>query len=382
MASVINVETSWVTNPDSTSVYEIYNPDDQLIIGNGLDNTKKWDLVTFTDLEGEAPKGSILFVYKEYLCIAGDPSFPHRIWISELRNAEGWRRNTQWLDLKPEDGGKINGAVIVNDEAIISKSNGRKYGWSIYQDGDATKSTVRIIEDDKGVLNPRAETVYERVNYYLDRNGVFTVPVSEAGGISYVVDEIIKAIPKSTTDDIAMGSNNGKLYISLGDITLNLGDTININDAVLVYDVVNVQFSLRDNMSARCFTRFIDDSNEEYLYFGDTNGKVYKLDSGTKAGASNIVMRVRTPMHFQELGKLIHIENVKVFTEDPDGTVVTYRTDVTQPFRKQVGVITQQPWQSFETTIKGSGFQMEFIHANANVRPTIKGYEITYRVEE
>lgn len=380
MPCVFNVESSWDTTPDSTSVYEIYNPDDQLIIGNGVDNTKKYDTIDFTDLEGGAPKGDILFIYKDYLCIAGDPNFPHRIWISHLRNGEGWSKNTQWIDIRPEDGGKINGAKIVNDEAIISKGNGRKYGWRIYDDGDPTKSTLREIEDDKGTLNPRAETLHERVNYYLDRNGLFTIPSSEAGGLTYIVQEVIDALPAEIVTDAAMGSNNGKIYVSLGDISFELEDTISLVDAVLVYDVINDQFYLRDNMSARIFTRFINSDNEEGLYFGDDNGRVFQLEQGTKAGSENIVMRLRTPAYLQT-GNTIHVEKVKVWMEDPDGTVITYRTDTTQPFQKQVGVVTQNTWQEFPLDATGKCFQMEFIHANANIRPRLNKFEITYREE-
>jgi len=380
--STINIETSWDTNPDSTSVYEIYNADDQLIIGDGVDATKKYDGVNFEDLEGNAPKGSILFVYKQYLCIAGDPSFPHRIWVSDIRNGEGWDRNNDWIDIRPEDGGKVNGGIIVNDEAIISKSNGRKYGWRIYDDGDPTKSTLREIEDDKGTLNSKSETLYERVNYYLDRNGLFTVPSSDVGGLSYIIQEVIDAIPSTIIDEAAMGSNNGKIYVFLGDISLEIEDTVSLTDVVLVYDVINDQFYLRDNMPARAFARFIDDNEEEYLYFGSEEGKVYKLDNGTQAGSTNIVMRLRTPPHFQDVGKIIHVERVKIFCEDPDGMMIVYRTDTTQPFMKHVGMVTQQPWQDFELSASGRCFQMEFVHANANVRPTVKGYEITYKVEQ
>lgn len=379
--AVYNVETPWDTTPDSTSVYEIYDPEDQLIVGNGVDPLLKYDNEDVRNLEGDTPKGNILTVYKDRLMVAGDPSFPHRWWYSHIRNGEGWSKNTDWIDIRPEDGGKINGGVVVNDELITSKSNGRKYGWRIFDDGDPTVSKVREIEDDKGVVNSKAETLHERVNYYLDRNGIFTIPGGESGGLSYIIQEIIDAIPSTIVDEAAMGSNDGKIYVFLGDISLELEETLSLTDVVLVYDVINAQFYLRDNMSARAFTRFVDTNNEERLYFGDENGKVYKLDEGTLAGSMNIVMRVRTPAHLQELGTLISVEEVKVYMDDPDGTKVTYRTDPTLPFNKEVGVVTQQPWQVFPVKAKGKCFQMEFLHANSTVRPTIKGYEFTYKIE-
>ena len=182
--------------------------------------------------------------------------------------------------------------------------------------------------------------------------------------------------------EAAMGANDGKVYVFLGDLEIELEETISLTDVVLVYDVINGQFYLRDNMSARAFTRFIDTDNDERLYFGDENGKVYKVDEGTQAGSANIVMRVRTPVHLQELGVPIHIELVRIYMDDPDATIITYRTDPTLPFQKHVGVVTEQPWQEFELSTLGRCFQMEFIHTNANIRPTIKGYEIHYKLEQ
>lgn len=379
--AVYNVETPWDTTPDSTSVYEIYDPDDQIIIGNGIEPIFKYDNTDFTNLEGGAPKGNILVVYKDRLMVAGDPSFPHRWWYSHIRNGEGWSMNTDWIDIRPEDGGKINSGVVVNDELITSKSNGRKYGWRIYDDGTPTNSRLREIEDDKGAVNQRADILHERVNYYLDRNGVFTIPSGEPGGLSYIIKEVIDALPPTVVEEAAGGSNDGKVYIFLGDIELNLEDTISLTDVVLVYDVVNAQFYLRDNMSARAFTRFIDTDEDERLYFGDENGKVYKVDEGTLSGSTNIVMRVRTPAHFQELGSPVHVESVRIYMDEPDGTIVTYRTDATLPFRNHVGIVSQQPWHEFEVDATGKCFQMEFLHANSTVRPSINGYEITYKEE-
>lgn len=370
------VETPWDVQPDSSSIFEIYNPSDQYIMGNGVDKMQKFDGTDWQDLEGDTPRGNILAIYKFRLMVAGDPSFPHRIWYSHLRNGEGWTKDTDWIDVYPEDGGKINGFEIQGDELKVSKDNGRFYGWQIFDDGRPEASRLRIIEDNKGALNQQSLTMMDDILYYLDRERLETIPVSTRGGISYVVDEIIKGI--ESLDKTAMGSNDGKVYVALGDITIDLGDEITITNAVLIYDYINQGFYIRDNVEARVFSKFIDSTGVEDMYFGDSNGRVFKMDSGTLAGASPLHMRIRTVPYFRDTGDRIHISKVGIFMDDPDATVVNYRTELNEKFVHNLGTVIKEPVQWFPCDITGPLLQFEFTHSNRITRPRLLGIEIEY----
>ncbi len=376
-----NLETSWDVTPTSASTYEIYDPDDQFISGNNTDETKKYDGTDFTALEGDAPKGNIIFVYKDRLMVTGDSTKPHRIWFSHIRNGEGWTQSGDWIEIRPQDGGKVNSVSIQNDEAIISKDNGRKYGWRIYDDGDPTNSRLRIIEDDKGSVSKKAETVMEDVLYYLDRNAIFTVPRGNKGGLSFIVDEVIKSIDPTVLASRALGSNDGKVYISLGDITIDSEEGITLTDAIFVYDSVNGMFFIRDNTNVNIFTRFIDSDNDERLYFGDQSGRVFKMDEGTLAGENTVHMRIRTKQYLRELGKMITVNRIGVFMGEPDGTNVLYRTDEKQFFHN-LGQVISEPVQWFAVKkAKGPFIQLEFTHSNPDTRPVLNGFEIQYHIE-
>lgn len=379
MSKKVYISTPWDIVPTSGSDYAIYDVDDQLIMGNAVDNTQKYDGSEFVDLDGDAPKGNIFVIYKDRLMIAGDRDFPHRWWFSHIRNGEGWTKSFDWIDVYPEDGGKINGGVVQNDELITSKSNGRKYGWRIYDDGDPTNSRLRKIEDDKGNVNSKAETVMEDVDYYLDRNALFTVPAGPKGGLTYIVQEVIQAI--TNFDNVTVGSNDGKVYVSLGNITLDIEEGITIGNAVLVYDTINEMFYIRDNTSAHAFTRFINADGVEDLYFGDSEGRVFKLDDGLLAGTNPLHMVIRTKQYMRESGKMISFSKIGIFSRNPNGTKVSYRVSE-QSGWKDLGPVTQEPIQWFEPEeAKGPFIQLQFTHSNQYERPIIEGFELVYNVE-
>lgn len=379
MSKKFFISTPWDTVPTSGSDYAIYDVDDQLIIGNAVDPTQKYDGSEFVDLDGGAPKGNILVIYKDRLMVAGDPEFPHRWWFSHIRNGEGWTKSFDWIDIYPEDGGKINGGVVQNDELITSKSNGRKYGWRIYDDGDPANSRRRKIEDDKGNVNSKAETVMEDVDYYLDRNALFSIPAGPKGGLTYIVQEVIQAI--KNFDNVAVGSNDGKVYISLGDIALDVEEGISIQNAVLVFDTINETFYIRDNISAHAFTRFIGNNGVEDIYFGDGEGRVFKIDDGLLAGETPIHMVIRTKQYLRESGKIMSFSKIGVFTRNPNGTKVHYRVDEEHGW-KELGTVVKEPIQWFEPKeAKGSFIQLQFTHSNKHERPIIEGFELVYNTE-
>ena len=377
MAKIV-VETAFNVAPDSTSGYQIFDAEDQWLVANATDGIFKYDGTGIGGLDGGAPKGNILAVYKDRLLVAGDSNFPHRIWYSHIRNAEGWSKKTNWLDVRPEDGGEINGLGVQGDELMISKNNGKLYGWRIYNDGAPENSRVRIIEDDKGQVNNKTAAVLEDTYYYLDRNQVDTIPRQFKGGLSYIIDQVVKGI--NSLDELSMGSNDRRVYVALGDIDIEVGDTVSLSDAVLVYDVPAAAWYIRDKIDAKAFARFIDSSNEERIYFGDSNGKVYKLEEGTLAGSDPIHMRIRTKPYLREQGQQITVKKVGIYMDDPDGTIVSYRTSLQHKFDNQLGQITKEPVQWFEVSASGGLFQLEFSHSNREARPTLNQVSIIYDV--
>lgn len=379
------VETPWDTSPDSTSTYNIYAPDDMWIIGNAVNPTYKSDMNVIEDLEGGAPKGSLITVYKNRLMIAGNLDFPHRIHYSHFNNAEGWSRDTDWIDVYPDDGGIINGLNIVNDELIISKSNGRKYGWRIYEDGNPRSSVLRVIETDKGNIARKASTVLDDVEYYIDQDGLFSVPktTAQGGNIGYIIKEVFDAITGSSKPTVAMGSNDGKVYASIGTVTFEADDEVTVTDCVAVFDQVNNALYLRDRMPAQVFSRFLDSSNDEELYFGDDTGKVFKLNTGNLAGLDDITMLIRTKAYFKEEEFNVIPKKVGVMMTDPDNTLVFARTRPEEGFVVQMGAVTDTPIQWLDVP-EGTGecpfFQLQFAHTGSSARPALLGFIILYQV--
>lgn len=375
------IESPWDVAPDNSSQYEIYQADDFWLFGNGVDPIQKYDTNQIEELEGEPPNGNIFVVYKNRLMVAGDPDFPHRIWYSHIRNAEGWSKNTDWNDIYPEDGGKINGFGIQNDELLVSKDNGRLYGWRIYDDGAPEKSSVRIIEDDRGQVGRRAGITSRDIRYYVARKFMETYPATKKGGLSYVIQEVFSAIDDTILEDIAQGAKNDKVYASIGDITFKAGTDLTLTNAVAVYDVVNDAFYLRDQMDAKVFTRFIDPSTGvESLYFGNSEGRVFKMDHGTTAGSSPIQLVIRTKNYFEDMEKNVVVSKVGVITEEPDGVEVSYRTSSAEDYDHVLGQVDEEPIQWFNTKgEEGPFFSLQFTHSGTNARPTVKGWIIVYR---
>lgn len=376
MCAIYLTETPWDIAPDNTSKFEIYEPSDQYILGNAVDRLKKYDGSQFENLDGGAPSGNILAIYKDRLLVAGDAGYPHRIWFSHIRNGEGWSLDNDWLEVYPEDGGKINGFGIQDDELIISKDNGKQYGWRIFEDGLPENSRLRIVDNDKGFVNKEAIAVLDNVLYYLDRDRLDTIPARNRGGLSYIVDEVIAGI--QSFNNTAMGSNDGRVYVALGDITIDIGDEVSLSDAVLVYDSINEAFYIRDNVNAKVFSKFISSDSQEKIYFGDESGRVFKLEDGNTAGGNPIHMRLRTKAFFRELGENIHLKKVGIYMDDPDATVVNYRTSLNEKFSKSLGTVTKEPVHWFEVDITGPLFQLEFTHSNVNARPRLLGIDIDY----
>lgn len=382
MAVTYTVETPWDTAPDSSSDFIIYAPDDQWIMGNATDPNYKYDGEFFDELRGNPPKGSLFLVYKNRLMIAGNLDFPHRIFYSEQGNGEGWNVNTKWIDIYPEDGGKINGLEIRNDELVISKNNGRKYGWRIYDDGNPRNSRLRIIDDSTGNVAVKAQTSMNDIHYYFDDEGIFTLP-REVGArpISFIVDEVVEAISSANKSDISMGSNNGLVHAAIGDVTFDADGSITLTDTALVFDVSEEAIYLRDNVAARVFSRFKASGENEELYYGDDTGKVFKLNSGTTFGVNNpITMIIRSKAYFKDLEENITVRKLGVFMKEPDGTKVTVRTREDEGFVQTLGEVTKSPIQWFDYNGQEAPFfQMQFTHSGTSARPLLMGWAIIYR---
>lgn len=269
---------------------------DIVIMGNGVDNVKKWDGTTFADLGGSPPKLKSLTLHSERVWGTGVKAYPNSAFYSddtyaaegEISGPENWsggESNSGEIFVPTWDGGVCIGISNIFSDVVIFKTNNifRVLGTypGVYEVKQVYSTVGAIAEKTIVYDSTRAYFLTKEGLYYYNGEGAYPLTSRKLEGL------VINASYRQNAVSIIY---KNKLYCAIPE------GTSTVNNAVIVYDLLQDSVMIRRGLTVSDFIEY-----DDKLLFTDATGYVYQMGSGTDFGGDEIEAFWETP--FTDLGK-------------------------------------------------------------------------------
>lgn len=244
----------------------------------------------FTPPEGNTTggaKGKYIAIYKDTICLLGDPDNPSRLSYSaggDLINDFSISNGGGFIDISKNDGQKGTGLMPFKNSLICFKEN------SIYQFGFETSGLPSItqVTASVGCVAPRSIVAVENdiffdagergIHSIGNREG-FAFDVLRTSEISTKIRPVIQSREASRRMDVAaIYSTVANHNLVIFSYTEN-GNTY--NNKAIVYDRERYAWYEWTNIQANCWTSYRDSDSAIHVLYGDDNsGYVKEILSG------------------------------------------------------------------------------------------------------
>jgi len=267
-----------------------------LYIWNGTEGGTQWSGSALTR-PGTMPRASFSVYYMDRHIAAGVDTRPNRLYIARLTNTSIFTNTSgtlsdatgvpgatvfsgsgaNFIDVEPQDGDKITGLGIFQDQCIIFKQF-KTYQLTFDDSGDPS---VLPITRANGCVSPRSIVSVENDLYFLARDGVRVLGNEpnyfnsiRTRILSKQIDPIIKSM-KADSFSKANAVYHDSEYI------LNVPNSLGELEFTLTYHKDFRGWSKWSNIQADGMQEFIGSDNELSLVFLRENGtQTYKFTPG------------------------------------------------------------------------------------------------------
>lgn len=310
----------------------------RVIAFNGSDTPKSsadgssWDATGLTN----APTAKYGVVHKNQVFMAANSTYPDRLWWSDPATyaaALAWTV-TNYVDINPSNNDNITGLAVNKNRIIIFKERSM-YRWN-------NDSEIPDYLTNVGAVSQETIQTSNSLTFFLGRSkkdvGVYVYSGNDDPRlISNPVKKFLDAMDMSILSTTSGYVTDDTYGVWIGDCS-NVeiaGEERDFSDVILVYTISRDEWTIYTDTPARIFAPFIS-SGAEYVYFGDNNGNVFKLnDDTTFADASKtsteidveIISKVHT---LNEPEYLFTLQDIYAEASRPSSLVVQYREDTSQ----------------------------------------------------
>lgn len=278
---------------------------DKLYMLNGVDGLMKWDGTTFSFVAGPIPNGKFVIVHKNRLYIAGDPSNPSRIYMSDIGQPESFP-GLNFIDIDTNDGDMITGIAELGDSLVIFKER------SLYVLRGTGPQNYSLLDSHQAHGTVSHWSIVQILNrlFYLSRDGVYAFD----GKNVRLESDLIKGSVMGLNNNQAWNQQylatacavdyKGKYWLSLSE-----GTTV-FNNRVYLFDYIHGAWT-RYDIPVSTFALFQSSLSATYdLYSGDpTTGNVFHQDTGTSDNGNSINAYYRTKDY--DFGATAHFKSYK-----------------------------------------------------------------------
>jgi hypothetical protein len=271
---------------------------DKLYSFNGTDTCLAYNGSSASPITA-MPIGKYAIWFHNFFFVAGNPTYPNRLYFSNAGNPETWAAN-DYIDINPNDGDFISGLYVLGDELLISKKN-RVFSLTGFDVG--TFSINNINERINGFGNISHNSFQNIGNDTLFLSFTGNIPhirsiqrtryaVNVAGGIiSEDIEGTMLGLNKSKLDISTSIFDGRKYYLAVPE------GSSTINNVVIVYDTVNKSFVKWTGLNVAAWAiSTIGGKAEIYFQEANNDSKVYKLDSSNSDNGNPIDFQYKTRM--------------------------------------------------------------------------------------
>ncbi len=229
--------------------------------------------------ESSPPMGLLSLVFQGRLWIANNPSFPSRVYFSEINSQEMFLP-LNYFDIRKDDGDQVTLMQNVLGVMTIGKNNSIQKIQTQYNGSGSPLLDWTITDPftSIGCVSPYSAQQTPIGLFYLGNNGIYNFDGNFSTLISDQVTPVIKDI-NSTNFVNAYSAFYQNQYL-LAYTSSASGATT--NNRVLVYDILSKGYSI-DTTNTGTFTVERGGTDIEVLFSGDSNiGRVYSYTNGNR----------------------------------------------------------------------------------------------------
>jgi hypothetical protein len=258
-------------------------------ISNGVDPLLEYNGTEIV-INDAAPKGKYIVAHNNYLFIAGNSTYPSRLYYSELADPDDWT-GTDGIDnvieVATDDGDKITGISRQAGNLVIFKTN----SIHILYGSVRSQFTLKEAMPNIGCIAPRSiVNIYNRL-YFLYRDGIYKFNGSDVEYISEKVKPKINLI--NNVEEVSGAWYDHHYYLSYAE------GASESNNRVLVFDILHEAWSYFTGMNIEMWNNFDGSQdgqvNLNTIYFADsTEGQIHNFLTGTDDDGDSIDMRYTT----------------------------------------------------------------------------------------
>ena len=264
---------------------------------------------------------------------AGDliENYRSRIWVGNASNDKLYYSDvvttsntitggTSFLQISPADGEKMTGLKRHSRALLVFKQNHIYRVFSI-NSTDPDPSIMRGTYSHESIIEAKDGI------YYHHPTGFYKfVFDGEQEEISRPIIDIIKAIPRSSYENITGWADDDHIYWSIGDITL---DGISYNNLVCRRTISTKLWTIYSHPQEFRSSILYDDGSSLFQLLGDDTGNVYKFDVGTTDNGTAIFYDLISHwMYFTENKHLKKtFSKLAAVHENAQGASISYQID-------------------------------------------------------
>ena len=357
---------------------------DYVFMVNGSDATAIWDgnpansFVTTGNASG-APIGKFIENFRSRMWIAGNSTYPDRLYFSSLPSAVAtpiitWDTSAttgDWIDISPSDGENITALHRTKTALLVFKNNHLYRVYSILQtDPDpqfnvGTYSAQSVVEAKNGVY------FHHPTGFYRYDGGVTE--------ISRPIIDIVNGISLANYSKVSglLEPDGDHIRWSIGDVTVGGVAYTNLTVRYTISTQVWTHYSYP--------TQFVvgapyNDGTSLTAVVGDTVGGIHTLESGNTDNGTEIFYSL---MHqFDDIDgshSTKKILNTMFFMhEGMSGANVNYQSpdDILNDFRKSVGQLSGSDTGFGSVNVVGRKIKFRITGTSKGEPISYEGYEI------
>lgn len=349
---------------------------------NGMQDSE--DGTTFTNVNSipSPVTPSLIYRYSARMLASGYPTFPSRVYFSSIVQSSQspfitWDVDDttgDWIDVNPDDGGRVTGFSETSTFVVVFKNNG------MYRLDTIAKTTDPDNIFNIGAIAQEGIVACQGIVYFFSgidirrTNGGFPEQISRAG-----VQDIIDAIPTANWVNVAAGTDGLNVYFSVGDVTLGLNtdDQRVLNNCVLKFSPRDQNWSVHTYADEFQFFSLYTNSDGRLMRGADTAGRVQTLNLGT-ADRGTIDINYEMTTQDMEFGNRAHLKGISdqlvVFTKNGQDSSIQALCD---------GVLTQIPMTltarvnyGKDVNLEGHFFQFRWFGQSKGTAPQFEGLYI------
>lgn len=357
---------------------------DFLWMVNGVDATAIWNgagasaFVTNGNASG-APVGSFIENFRSRVWIAGNSTYPDRLYFSSLPSAVAtpvvtWDTDVStgdWIDISPSDGENITALKRAKNQLLVFKQN------HIYRVASITET-----EPDPAIFvgTYSQESVVKAKDggiYFHHPSGFYRYEGGQAKEISKPIQDIVDAISAANYTKIAGWEDGDHLYWSVGNVTIR---GVTYNNLVVRHTISSEAWTHYSYPYQFLNSAKYNDGTTLFVLAGNTNGEVMKINVGSDDDGTpiyySIVHRWQNIDGFNSTRK--SITKMIALHEQGAGANMTWQKegDQTSDWSKPVGQLKEYNTGFSARDIKGRKIRFRVAGVSSGVPFTYNGFEI------